>query len=706
MLRHACLRVLIADAVGLGKTVQAGLVLAQLLDEGSSRRGLLLMPAGLRHQWQSELAVHFAIDASVCDAAWLRHRARELPPDANPWALPGAYLASFDFIKRPEVLGPIEELLWDLVVVDEAHAVTSGTDRRAAVDAIASRARRVLLLTGTPHSGDEEHFDALCRIGEGPARTPLVMFRRRRIDVMAGAPRRSVLLRVRLSEAERRMHQLLDRYTVRVWRESRARGDRLGRLLTIVLRKRALSSAGSLAASLARRIDLLSNAAGPGALQLALPLPAADEEIEDRVGDDVLGASGLTDPILERRWLGTLLEAARHAARHERKAVRLCRFLSRVLEPAIVFTEYRDTLTRLARALERHELPLLTLHGGLSAGERREVQRTFNDTPSLLLATDAAAEGLNLQRRCRLVVHFELPWNPLRLEQRAGRVDRIGQTRRVHEVALVADDTAERVVLAPLARRAAAAKELAVSGGRMLELLSESRVADAVMAGRADSLPTPAAERVVGTEWDLADEATREALRLAEQRRWLSSERGVRWPGRPAVTAVNARGHADASLVTLVYTLSLVTADGRLIHSEPLVLAIRVGSLPDRVRSAADAIRTLEHALASSQCPIDALIAARRRELACDVVPAHRALVAALRTRELAIADIRVSAARQLVQSGLFDRRALREADTRDAVHRRRAEDARDALDALASADSLTDAAALDAALVRTGRRR
>jgi hypothetical protein len=158
--------------------------------------------------------------------------------------------------------------------------------------------------------------------------------------------------------------------------------------------------------------------------------------------------------------------------------------------------------------------------------------------------------------------------------------------------------------------------------------------------------------------------------------------------------------------VTLVYTLSLVTADGRLIHSEPLVLAIRVGSLPDRVRSAADAIRTLEHALASSQCPIDALIAARRRELACDVVPAHRALVAALRTRELAIADIRVSAARQLVQSGLFDRRALREADTRDAVHRRRAEDARDALDALASADSLTDAAALDAALVRTGRRR
>src|SRR5918994_1927185 len=152
-------------------TIQAGLVLAEV-SEDVMRRALILTPAGLRHQWQVELAEHFRIEAALCDADWLRHRVRHLPLATNPWTLPGIYIASFDFIKRPEVLNPVEQLLWDLVIIDEAHLVTIGTDRRAAVDAIASRSRRVLLLTATPHSGDDVQFDAFCRIGEGKRGKP------------------------------------------------------------------------------------------------------------------------------------------------------------------------------------------------------------------------------------------------------------------------------------------------------------------------------------------------------------------------------------------------------------------------------------------------------------------------------------------------------------------------------------------------------
>lgn len=702
ILRHGCLRVLLADAVGLGKTIQAALVLSEVLDVDSSRRALVIAPAGLRDQWHSELSSHFDVDAAVCDAAWLRRRTRDLPPDTNPWALPGTYLVSFDFIKQPEVVSPIERLLWDIVVVDEAHLVTSGTDRRTAVDAIASRARRVMLLTGTPHSGDEAQFEALCGIGAGLAPAPLVMFRRRRTDVGLPASRRSVLLRVRLSAIERRMHELLDHYTSRVWRESHARGDRIARLVPIVLRKRALSSAGSLAASLARRIDLLSGADRDNAQQLALPI--YEDDVDDAVRDEVLGAPGLANAALERRWLGTLLQVARRAATDERKIACLRRYLSRVKEPVIVFTEYRDTLARLQQALHRHSLPVNTLHGGMTRAERRAVQRAFDEHDCLLLATDAAAEGLNLQRRCRVVVHFELPWNPLRLEQRTGRVDRIGQTRRVHEVALVADDTAERVVLAPLARRARRAREVAPSGGRMLELLSEAQVGEAIVTGRADGVLELPRVTLPGTDPLFTSEAAAEAARLNDVRRSLSSELGTPpAEGGPAVTLLERRDGCDTSAITLVYALSLVSAEGDVAHTEPLTLAFECNTRHS-ARSVADSLRLLQRLLAEKQPAIDSLIDGRFTAITREVIPLHRTAMAGLAAREAAIGQLHTSPARDLVQAGLFDRRALRLAEAEHAADRQRREDAEAGLKAVAAAGVLTRRVTLEAALLRIGR--
>ena len=538
-------RVLIADDVGLGKTIQAGLIVVELAARADAFRALVLAPAGLIPQWSRELRDHFDIRATVADAAWLRAASRQMPADVNPWSLDGVYLASVDFSKRAEVLKSIEDLLWDVVVVDEAHGAGPGTDRRDAVNAIARRARRVVLLTATPDNGEPGRMDDLCGLGEESERPiPITVFRRLRSEAAGSVPRRTRFQTVRPTDQERQMHRLLERYTKRLWIEGKARGDPRARLVSIVLRKRGLSSASSLAASARRRLDLLDSATpDPAAQQLRLPIDD-DGLLEDAEPDAVLGAPGLGDAPRERRWLAAIIEAALYASRHESKAARLTRLLSKVREPVIVFTEYRDTLARLARSLSGQGPGVVSIHGGMDASERDAVVRKFNEECLWLLATDAAAEGLNLHARCRIVIHYELPWSPTRLEQRCGRVDRMGQTRRVHEIALIADDTAESLVLAPLGRRIARA--WSAKRGIEIRRLNESRVADAIVGGAALHMdaggPTARANEPV-RDTTLRAEAVLECRRLLAVRRFirLSLRDGARPPEDDVITVSRVR---------------------------------------------------------------------------------------------------------------------------------------------------------------------
>ena len=213
--------------------------------------------------------------------------------------------------------------------------------------------------------------------------------------------------------------------------------------------KRAFSSASSLAISVERRLSLLSGHS-PGPLQTGLPFDA-DEDTSD--ADPALSTPVLDRLDEEQDALRQILAAATRARSGERKIAALQRLLNRVREPAVIFTEYRDTLFTLESAILHMRRPAI-LHGGLTRQQRRAAIEAFNNgAADLLLATDAGSEGLNLQRRCRLVVNLELPWNPIRLEQRIGRVDRLGQPRTVHAINLFAHDTAESLVLARLVRR-------------------------------------------------------------------------------------------------------------------------------------------------------------------------------------------------------------------------------------------------------------
>jgi len=468
VLAGAGVRLLLADDVGLGKTIQAGLVVAELRARAAADRVLIITPAGLRDQWARELSERFAMHAEAVDGRALRRRLPMLPVGVNPWTTLAIAIASVDYVKRAEVFPSVAACAWDLVIVDEAHAVAADSDRRDAVHALAARASYVLLLTATPHNGDRRAFESLCSLGTAEAagtnEPPLVVFRRTRADVGIGAARRIHAVLVTLTAAERRMHLLLQRYGDAIRAERRAVTGHDAFLALSVLHKRAFSSAWSLARSVGRRLAALdSSDPAADAEQLALPLGDLDGDLTTADAAPLWPAElRLSDARREHHLLSALASSAAAAARRESKIAALQRLLRRAGESAVVFTEYRDTLLHIRDCLAIGASPggpPLMLHGGMARDERASVVDEFSrHARRILLATDAAAEGLNLHRRCRLVVNLELPWNPMRLEQRIGRVDRIGQQRTVHAFHLIARGTGEPGILARLRARVAAAQ--------------------------------------------------------------------------------------------------------------------------------------------------------------------------------------------------------------------------------------------------------
>jgi len=440
-------RLLLADAVGLGKTIQAGLILAELRARGWIERALIVCPAGLRETWARELASRFNIDAIPLDQASITERLASLPPGMNPWSGHRVAIASIDFIKQPEVLAAIEAEPIDLLIADEAHHLTPGTDRGGAIARLAARATWLVLMSATPHSGDAAAFNYLTGLGaHGDA---LTMFRRSRTDAGLESRRRSHLLPLRPTEAEAALFDGIDRYAQAMSRE-RGRDDHTIRLVAITLLRRAASSAGAILRTLMRRRALLDSATP---LPVQPPLPWEENDASDDVeADALLATPGLQDVTEECAMVSQLIEMAQSCGPGA-KLRRLTRLLDRIPEPIVVFTEYRDSLEAVVAHL-RSARRVAAIHGGMPAAIRQAAVDAFNDGRiDVLIATDAAGEGLNLHHRSRVVIDLELPWNPLRLEQRVGRVDRLGQQGTVHAFRLFYPGTIEAHVLSHLTRR-------------------------------------------------------------------------------------------------------------------------------------------------------------------------------------------------------------------------------------------------------------
>ena len=672
VVRGLASRILIADEVGLGKTIQAGLVISERLARRPEARVLVVAPAGLREQWQTELGERFALGSTVLDSSAI---ARHAAQHGNPWSAPGVIVTSLDYVKRPEVVRALEGLIWDVLVFDEAHALAGRSDRATVASLLAHRSRTLVLLTATPHSGDDEAFARLAAIGDfapshhrtlapshpptlepSSARFPLLVFRRTRLDVGLASSRRTTSLRVRPTAHESEMHTTLMAYVRLVWEHARETRP-AARLAMTVLTRRACSSAWSLVRSLETRLRLLSAGEGRDLLQMTLPF-AADEDDEPATE---LSAPGLGDPYEERRWLENLLRLARLAEHRESKFAALGRLLRRTHEPAIVFTEYRDTLHRLADHLR--DLAPVQLHGGLTASERQAVlQRFVTGDAGLLLATDAASEGLNLHHRCRLVINLELPWTPVRLEQRIGRVERLGQTKRVHAVHLLAAGTCEEESVAALLARM---RHVAGVLGGMRPGPLEQQIAAVVLGGdehRADQDARPSLPPgvVVG---DLRAGARDEASRIERARTLAQSPGCVPADGRPCVTVFRPR--TAGSTNCWVYQLTLEDTDCQPIWET--VIGIR-----DAVSAAPREMRDLRQWLESCQGLVEPVLSSASHALLSSLQSALHAPRSLAIRRETAIAreleQQRARLASSLVQPGLFDRRAERAATVRHAT--------------------------------------
>lgn len=470
-------RLLIADDVGLGKTIEAGLALVELAMRGRARRVLVVTPPGLMSQWQEALTEKFGLAFEIIEnAAGLARAQSSLPAGVSPWEALPRVITSVDFLKKETVRHRALRKRWDLAVVDEAHSLAVGgtprypyrTQRTRLGVALRDASRGLLLLTATPHNGHEHSFASLLELVEnGPV--PLIgdperlaarvrrnmvrrlksqMFRRKPdgTEEPMFPPRTVKGIPVQLRAPERAIMDRVAGYASKTVRQ--AEGSDEADLVSFamqIVRKRALSSRAALKKTIENRLEALRSKEEPEPppapadlrdLQAELPL---GESAAERTATRIVRAAIPKDVRrrkAEATALNTIAKLLRELKTPDPKLEAVIAELAAVqaTEPGgkvIVFTEYRDTLEFLRGELEsmtEFKDAVAILHGELSPRQRRlAIARFSAPEVRVLLATDAASEGLNLQEHCHRVLHVELPWNPNRLEQRNGRVDRYGQ---------------------------------------------------------------------------------------------------------------------------------------------------------------------------------------------------------------------------------------------------------------------------------------
>ena len=457
----------LADEVGLGKTIEAGLVIAQLASEGRGR-ALVLVPASLRNQWRDELATKFGLDAEVVDGERARGRA------GNPFDRPGVVIASHAFgALRADELARVP---WDLAVLDEAHRLRNAWRRDHRTGQALRRALRrapKLLLTATPLQndlmellgmasfiddallGNEESFRLQYGAGELTeeraadlkARLAPVVTRtlRRQVkEYVRFTSRRSMVEDFAPTPEEQALYDRVSDYLRR--EDAFAIPGARRALMVLVYRKILASSSFALASTLERLAATLEHRiAGVASATDELPeLSAFAEEAEEWDDGPAVEAPRRTPAVL--RKMESELAELRACARDARALTRnaksdaLSRGLDRAFtvaracgwpEKAVVFTEFRRTQDHLKALLEERGYAVTCLSGDSGGADRRQaLVEEFRGRTQVLLMTEAGAEGLNLQF-CNLVVNFDLPWNPQRIEQRIGRCHRYGQARDV-----------------------------------------------------------------------------------------------------------------------------------------------------------------------------------------------------------------------------------------------------------------------------------
>ncbi len=504
MLPQPRLRFLLADDPGAGKTIMAGLLVKELKLREAIERILILCPAPLMIQWQDEMLRWFGEPFDIIFSAVDQQQL------TNPWQRSSQIIASIDYAKQEDVRERVWQQRWDLVIIDEAHkcsarTASGGQNRESKVTTtkrydlalhLTYQADHVLLLTATPHHGDEDkfaHFLRLIdpdlfpephRLGKQASAIRKDVFRlgkdspwclRRLKEDLRDAngkrlfpDRHTKTVTFRLNGDEYTLYKSVTAYINEFIPQQTGQRRSSAALTRTVLQRRLVSSTCAIHESLKRRLkkqeDLLEELEGLtpsqrakrlAALQGRLPDAEQDEDdlddaVRDQLADEYTAALELEQLRAEISALQELVEQARRvredANDSKLAALKKCLGEAQFLElkdgrgKLLIFTEHRDTLGYVRDHLERWGFSTCEIHGGMNPHERKRAQEVFRTGAQVCIATEAAGEGINLQF-CHLMINYDMPWNPTRLEQRLGRIHRIGQDRDVYAFNFVATDS-------------------------------------------------------------------------------------------------------------------------------------------------------------------------------------------------------------------------------------------------------------------------
>ncbi|MGB6454673.1 MAG: DEAD/DEAH box helicase [Streptosporangiaceae bacterium] len=412
VLRRMRGRAILADEVGLGKTIEAGLVLSELRIRGLADRSLVVVPAGLTRQWQEELERKFALPTIITQGG-----ERPMPSGGHQ----AVVIASLATARREPQASGLAARPWDVVIMDEAHRLRNARSASGKL-ARALSARYLLLLTATPVENRlQDLYELVSLVAPGLLGT-LTQFRAEHGNGDPGAPRnvarlrtrtREVMVRHRRSEVSLLLPQRLAETVLVVPSEPE---ETLYADIGARIRREAQG------ATQAHKLTLRSLARQAGSS------PAAAAPTLAKIGwRDLADRAGSITAFSKLTALATLLR--RHSP-----------------EKILVFTAFRQTQQALARELSARDIRFAIYHGSLSRGEKEKAIGAFRDEVPMLLSTESAGEGRNLQF-CHVLVNVDLPWNPMQIEQRLGRLHRVGQDRDVLLTNLVARGTIEQRIL-------------------------------------------------------------------------------------------------------------------------------------------------------------------------------------------------------------------------------------------------------------------
>ena len=486
------IRFLIADDPGAGKTIMAGLVLKELKLRHLARRILIVVPGHLKDQWRREMKERFeetfvVIDRGVIDALY----------GENVWQREMQIITSMDFAKQDDLLPSLASTHFDLVIVDEAHKMSAylygnkleRTGRYRLGQVLSRSTTHLLFLTATPHKGDPENFRLFLDLLEPGffATSELLaasirnkdnpLFIRRVKEDLKDFEGRPLFLPRYVetmpfnlgteSPREKDLYNDLSRYVKEQYNRALTRDKRRNvAFALVILQRRLASSTYALLRSLERRKkrleELLQGAVGQDGI---LPHPDFDavEDMseeerwrQEEIWETLSVAENRQELEREIRTLEGLIQQARAIIQSEGE-VKLRHFQQALSDlngqhpdaKILIFTEARDTLDYLEKRIREWGYSICTIHGGMRLEERVRAEGVFKNEVQVMVATEAAGEGINLQF-CNLMINYDIPWNPNRLEQRMGRIHRYGQTREVFVFNLVAEDTREGRVLTRL----------------------------------------------------------------------------------------------------------------------------------------------------------------------------------------------------------------------------------------------------------------